>query len=34
VESVAGDERAAQELDHLSRAIEQQTEIEEQVHSI
>lgn len=31
VESVAGDERSAQELEHLSRLMDQQTSLEEQV---
>ncbi len=31
VESVAGDERSAQELDHLSRLMDQQSRLEEQV---
>lgn len=31
MESVAGDERSAQELEHLSRLMEQQTSLEEQV---
>ena len=31
VESVAGDERSSQELDHLSRLMEQQAHLEEQV---
>ncbi len=31
VESVAGDERSAQELEHLSRLMDQQTHLEEQV---
>lgn len=31
VESVAGDERSAQELDHLSRLMDQQAHLEEQV---